>query len=120
MSRRKLRRRGRRAKRTRRPLTLTAWRAVIVGQAMQDLAKRGRLQALAALVLGARQEVRDYDYMLLLALHGEPQKAVRARLEQDRRYDLWRMAGEIFHPERAEEFRRLSYEELLRSQGFLS
>jgi hypothetical protein len=88
-------RRRRRGRRTRRALSLTMWRAVIVGQVQQDLARHGRLFALAALVLGQHSEVRDME---IIALGGivfpQPEKSVRRRLVPDN--VTWQMAAEIF------------------------
>lgn len=96
MSAARTRRRRRRQKRTRRPQSLTARRAVIVGQAMQDLARHGRLFALAALVLNAKAEIRDMQLMAELAPGGLVEKAVRAQLVPDRSLETWRQVGRIF------------------------
>lgn len=94
----KRRRRARRG--TRRALTLTAWRAVIVGQCMVDLARHGRLQALAALVLNTRAEIRDMQQFAELAHFGRGLALQAARADAagvlDRRLQTWRQAADIF------------------------
>jgi hypothetical protein len=96
VSRRKIRRRGRRAKRTRRPLTLTAWRAVIVGQAMRDLARHGLGKALGALVLSAETEARDMQHFAELMPGGLAERAVRGKLEHDKARLSWQWVAEAF------------------------
>jgi hypothetical protein len=88
----KRRRKARR--RVRRALSLTTWRAIIVGQARRDLAKHGRLQALAALVLSEQAEIRDLEIFSLLAPGGlAPRMASSHAIPAP---GLWEMVREIY------------------------
>lgn len=70
---------------------------MIVGQAQLDLARHGRLQALAALVLGARSEIRDLEIFALgAALGASPaERAELARPKADQARDTWHWAAEL-------------------------